>query len=112
MSLKITIFKNFFPGEVLGALCHIHGPSVYLYCRDDILSSVSDNLERNIQDIPLSEDLQKKLLNEKLESEQEQLVRHITFCLPKYTVGRGDQGSRTWGGGDRKIESAPTSQKL
>lgn len=54
-------------GEVLGALCRIKGPSVYLHCRDEIMSGISDNLERNIQDgpTPFTEELQKKLLSEK-----------------------------------------------
>lgn len=35
-------------GEVIGALCKVKGPAVFLICRDAILKSVSDNLERKL----------------------------------------------------------------
>ena len=37
-------------GEVLGALCTKKGPDVYVACQEEILKSVSDNLERKIPD--------------------------------------------------------------
>jgi len=52
-------------GEVLGALCHIQGPSVYIHCKDQILSSVSGNLERKIQDDSITiEEVQRKMSSE------------------------------------------------
>ncbi|KAK3733797.1 hypothetical protein QZH41_015115, partial [Actinostola sp. cb2023] len=51
--------------EVLGALCHIQGPSVYIHCKDQILSSVSGNLERKMQDDSITiEEVQRKMSSE------------------------------------------------
>ncbi|CAH3155687.1 unnamed protein product [Porites evermanni] len=37
-------------GEMLGALCTRKGPDIYVACREEILKSVSDNLERKLPD--------------------------------------------------------------
>ena len=35
---------------MLGALCTRKGPDIYVACREEILKSVSDNLERKLPD--------------------------------------------------------------
>ena len=35
---------------MLGALCTRKGPNIYVACREEILKSVSDNLERKLPD--------------------------------------------------------------
>ncbi|XP_031559428.1 uncharacterized protein LOC116295668 [Actinia tenebrosa] len=51
-------------GEVLGALCQVQGTKVYIGCKEEVLSSVSNNLERQIHvpDEPsVTDQLQKKM---------------------------------------------------
>ena len=35
-------------GDVLGALCKVEGPSVYLSCKDHILELIQSSLERKV----------------------------------------------------------------
>jgi len=53
-------------GELLGALCTRKGPAVFVACQDEIVKSVSDNLERKILDPEeVAEGLVHKLTGEK-----------------------------------------------
>ena len=55
-----------FTGELLGALCTRKGPAVFVACQDEIVKSVSDNLERKILDPEeVAEGLVHKLTGEK-----------------------------------------------
>ena len=47
-----TLLKLFFKftGEMLGALCTRKGPDIYVACQEEILKSVSNNLERKLPD--------------------------------------------------------------
>ena len=47
-NFKASCFK--FTGEMLGALCTRKGPDIYVACREELLKSVGDNLERKLPD--------------------------------------------------------------
>lgn len=59
---KVKYIIPMISGEVLGALCQIQGTKVYISCKEEILSSVSDNLERQLPDAPpFTNQLQNKI---------------------------------------------------
>ena len=67
---KASFFK--FTGEMLGALCTRKGPDIYVACREEILKSVSDNLERKLPDSEeLSGGLMHKLTGGEHDTSQE-----------------------------------------
>lgn len=67
---KASFFK--FTGEMLGALCTRKGPDIYVACQEEILKSVSDNLERKLPDSEvLTAGLVHKLTGEEKDTSQE-----------------------------------------
>ena len=64
-TMFLIIFDHF-TGELLGALCTRKGPAVFVACQDEIVKSVSDNLERKLLDPEeVAEGLVHKLTGEK-----------------------------------------------
>ncbi|XP_048580229.1 uncharacterized protein LOC116601563 isoform X2 [Nematostella vectensis] len=58
-------------GELLGALCKVKGPGVYLACQEEIIRSVADNLERKLpaDEVGSNEHLMQKLVPSQEEQE-------------------------------------------
>ena len=88
-----TLLKLFFKftGEMLGALCTRKGPDIYVPCREEILKSVSDNLERKLPDSEeLTGGLMHKLTGGENDTSQEtvriQRLRMLVIDLSSVTL--------------------------